>query len=169
MLCYMCHTDVDTWITYTYLKCKTLLYICTLSNIYILLCVATYESYISSITLLVVEIQLAVTCLSNKLCGLQEGRTALHYCGASPDPPAMWSLLESAGVDSEVVDRRGNRARHYMPKSSHLTSSRMGVTQAAAQAAAGQYYGIRIIIIGLPFVINRMVLVFPVILSGIDV
>ncbi|XP_065337942.1 uncharacterized protein LOC135938278 isoform X2 [Cloeon dipterum] len=55
-----------------------------------------------------------------------EGRTALHYCGASPEANYMWGLLEAAGADLDVVDRRGNRAKHYLNMSKNASGSSLG-------------------------------------------
>ncbi|XP_059474842.1 uncharacterized protein LOC132196306 [Neocloeon triangulifer] len=55
-----------------------------------------------------------------------EGRTPLHYCGASPEANFMWGLLEAAGADLDVVDRRGNKARHYLNMSKNASGSSLG-------------------------------------------
>jgi hypothetical protein len=38
----------------------------------------------------------------------------------------MWGLLEVAGADLDVVDRRGNRARHYLNMSKNASGSSFG-------------------------------------------
>lgn len=75
-----------------------------------------------------------------KLFVSQEGRTPLHYCGSGPDPMHMWAILENAGADKDVVDRRGNKARNYMgikPSSTGSTNTQ-GSNVATSVSSGGE-------------------------------
>lgn len=47
-------------------------------------------------------------------CDLQEGRSPLHYCGRSGDPPWLWTALRQAGADPSLLDGRGRSPAYYM-------------------------------------------------------
>jgi hypothetical protein len=50
----------------------------------------------------------------------------------------MWGLLEAAGADVDVVDRRGNRARHYLNMSKNASGGSFGSLKRTKRQEPGQ-------------------------------